>query len=49
MKPGSAFDPVAVAGFLSKKLEAYKVPAIIVQIDKIPRSFNGKLLRKDLK
>lgn len=49
LKPGKDFDPVAIRAFLAGKLELYKVPAYIVQIDKIPRSFNGKLLRKELK
>ena len=49
LKPGKDFDPVAIRGFLAGKLELYKVPAYIVQIEKIPRSFNGKLLRKELK
>ena len=30
------------------KLEAYKVPKRIEQIDKIPRTYNGKLQRKKL-
>ena len=49
LKPGTDFDPVAIRSFLAKKLEPYKIPEYIVQIDKIPRSFNGKLLRKELK
>ncbi len=49
MQAGAAFDPTAVRTFLAGKLEPYKVPAQIVQIDRIPRSFNGKLLRKELK
>ena len=32
-----------------ENLEPYKVPAVIVEIDKIPRSFNGKLLRRVLR
>lgn len=35
--------------FLQTQFELYKVPRIIVFIDKIPRTFNGKIIRKDLK
>lgn len=49
VKKGSTFDPVAIRTFLATELEPYKVPGSIVQIDEIPRSFNGKLLRKVLR
>ena len=49
IKSGSAFDPIAIRSFLAGQLEPFKIPDIIVEIEKIPRSFNGKLLRKELK
>jgi len=49
LKKGADFDPVAIRSFLSANLEPYKVPAFIETIELIPRSFNGKLLRKELK
>ena len=49
MENGAEFNPIDIRNFLAKSLEPYKVPAVIQQIDKIPRSFNGKLLRKELK
>lgn len=49
LKAGATFDPVAIRRELMRSLEPYKVPAAIVQIKKIPRSFNGKLLRRELK
>ncbi len=49
MSPGSAFDPIAIRTFLAGQMEPFKVPEIIVEIARIPRSFNGKLLRKELK
>ncbi len=49
MEEGCAFDVKAIRTFLSSQLEPFKVPAHIVQINQIPRSYNGKLLRKELK
>lgn len=49
IKDGSEFDPIALRTHLAALLEPYKVPEYIVQIDKIPRSFNGKILRRVLK
>lgn len=48
MKPGEEFDPKYIKEQLGKTLEAFKVPKKIEMIDRIPRTFNGKLLRKDL-
>ena len=48
MKEGCEFDSVAIRSFLAASLEPYKVPVYIEQIDLIPRSYNGKLLRKEL-
>ena len=31
------------------KLEAFKVPKVFEVIDEIPRTFNGKIIRKKLK
>lgn len=49
VKKGVKFDSVSIRAHLAANLEPYKVPAIIVEIDEIPRSFNGKLLRKTLR
>lgn len=48
-KPGQAVDLAALRAFLAGKLEGYKVPMYIEFIDKIPRTYNGKLLRKELR
>lgn len=49
MAPGYGFDMKEIRSALAASLEPYKVPVYIVEIDKIPRSYNGKLLRKELK
>ena len=46
---GCPFNPAEIHSCLSKTLEIYKIPAFIEQIDLIPRSYNGKLLRNKLK
>lgn len=48
MEKGSQFDSVAIRTFLANNLEPYKVPVYIEEIEQIPRSYNGKLLRKEL-
>ena len=48
MENGAAFDEQGIYEYLQGKLEAYKVPKRIEQIDKIPRTYNGKLQRKKL-
>ena len=48
MKPGFSFDAVFIRERLAGSLEPYKVPKYIVEIDKIPRTFNGKLIRRKL-
>ncbi len=49
MEKGCEFDGKAIRGFLADRLEPYKVPVYIQEIELIPRSYNGKLLRKELK
>lgn len=49
MEDGAEFDPKAINDFLFDKLEAYKTPKVIVTIDAIPRTYNGKILRRELK
>lgn len=48
MKEGAEFDQDAIYQFLKERLESYKVPKTIVQIEKLPRSYNGKILKREL-
>ena len=48
MARGETFDPAAIMASLAGRLEPAKRPAEIVRIEKIPRTFNGKLLRREL-
>ena len=49
MVKGCDFDMKSIRNALAATLEPYKVPSYIVEIEKIPRSYNGKLLRKELR
>lgn len=48
MKNGFALDTEEILDYLSTKLEAYKLPKFIEQIDEVPKTFNGKIDRKKL-
>lgn len=49
MNEGEEFDQKEIAKFMLDKLESFKVPKIFEVIDEIPRTFNGKIIRKKLK
>ena len=46
MRPGTVPDSRALRQFLSARLEAVKVPRLYEQVEKIARTYNGKLDRK---
>jgi hypothetical protein len=48
MEPGRELDIKYIKTVLMGKMEAFKVPQFIEIIDKIPRTFNGKILRREL-
>ncbi|SFN84994.1 long-chain-fatty-acid--CoA ligase [Mycetocola miduiensis] len=49
MQDGTVFDPNSLRDFCRRSLTAYKVPKQIVQVDELPRSLIGKVLRKDVR
>lgn len=49
MNEGCMFDQKELSKYMLDKLEAVKVPKKFQVIDEIPRTFNGKIIRKKLK
>ena len=47
--PGKSFSLDVLRRVLSSKLDSYKIPRQIETVDKIERTFNGKLNRKAYK
>jgi fatty-acyl-CoA synthase len=48
MGEGTAFDPEALAGFLSGRLARYKIPKKFMSIDELPRTAYGKVVKGEL-
>ncbi|MBO5371427.1 MAG: acyl--CoA ligase [Lachnospiraceae bacterium] len=48
IKKGESFDEGEIYQFLKDRLENYKVPKLIEEINEIPRTYNGKIQRKAL-
>ena len=48
MEAGVEFQEGFIYQYLKERLESYKVPKIIQQIDAIPRTYNGKIQRNKL-
>ncbi|MGN1167470.1 MAG: class I adenylate-forming enzyme family protein [Lachnospiraceae bacterium] len=48
MEDETAFNYDIIYQYLKERLEVYKVPRIIEEIDAIPRTYNGKIQRKKL-
>ena len=46
MAEGAAFDKRVIARYLKSRLESYKVPLLYEQVEKVNRTYNGKLDRK---
>ncbi|QPZ39827.1 long-chain-fatty-acid--CoA ligase [Paramicrobacterium chengjingii] len=47
--PGATIDPEELRAFARDILTPYKVPRRIVQVDELPKSLIGKVLRKDVR
>ena len=47
-QPGSAMDSQAILAHAETRLAAYKRPREVVFVDALPRSRNGKLIRRAL-
>ena len=46
MKEGKELNKKELSGFLKSRLETYKIPLLYSQIEKVERTFNGKINRK---
>ncbi|WP_308464931.1 long-chain-fatty-acid--CoA ligase [Rathayibacter soli] len=49
MQPGASFDEDAIRAFARENLTAYKVPRHVVQVEELPKSMIGKVLRKQVR
>lgn len=49
LRDGAVFDQDALRDFCRRGLTAYKIPKRVVQVDDLPRSLIGKVLRKDVR
>lgn len=49
MKERAVFDKKTIARYIAARLEPYKVPQLYEQVEKIARTYNGKLDRKHYK
>ena len=45
---GVEYSETALFGFLKERVDDNRMPRVIEQIDEIPRTYNGKILRKEL-
>ena len=43
------YDKAGLLRFLSERIEGYKLPRALVEAESLPRTFNGKILRRQVK
>ena len=48
MEKNAEYDEEKIHQHLKERLENYKVPKLIVELDKLPRTYNGKIQRNAL-
>jgi long-chain acyl-CoA synthetase len=48
-EPGASFDEAAIRAFARDSLTAYKVPKQVLQVDELPRSIVGKVIRRKVR
>ncbi len=48
-RPGTALTPDAVRAYARQHLASYKAPRIVYLVDDLPRTRNGKVLRRELR
>ncbi|MBD5522990.1 MAG: acyl--CoA ligase [Lachnospiraceae bacterium] len=49
MKRGEVFSRQEIMTYLTERLEFFKVPKLVEELDVLPRAYNGKILRKELR
>lgn len=49
MEPGASFDEAAIRAYARDSLTPYKVPKTVVQLDDLPRSIVGKVIRRKVR
>ena len=49
LAPGKTLDEESIRAYGRDNLTAYKVPRHVYQVDELPRSLIGKVLRKQVK
>lgn len=49
MEPGASFDEAAIRAFARDSLTPYKVPKHVVQVEELPRSIVGKVIRRKVR
>ena len=49
LRPGAHLDVAAVRSWAKERLAAYKVPRSFVEVDELPKSMLGKVLRKQVR
>ena len=48
LKEGAELDDAAIRAMIADNLEPYKIPKMIVTVDEIIKTFNGKIDRKQM-